>query len=99
MHTLDDSMSWWKWAVAYFFLDLEYQLMKIIQYRNSNAIMLIQYGFSKTGSGSILRYAITLIVTIAESVQTIIFLSLLSFITTFSHNLSLEEPKKYSDIS
>ncbi len=61
---------------AYFLLRLEYQLMKIIQYRNNNATMLIQYGFSKTGFGSVLRYAITLIVTITESIATTIFHSL-----------------------
>jgi len=68
-------------TVIYFLTYLEYQLTKIIQYRNSNPIMLIQYGFSKTGFGSVLRYAITLIVTITESAQTIIFRSLLPFIT------------------
>ncbi|MCD6244267.1 MAG: hypothetical protein J7J65_03405, partial [Candidatus Korarchaeota archaeon] len=67
---------------ASFFLDLEYQLMKIIQYRNSNAIMLIQYGFSKTGFGDVLRYTITLTVTITESMQTITFRSLLLSVTT-----------------
>ena len=61
---------------AYFLLRLEYQLMKIIQYMNSNAIILIQYGFSRTGFGSVLRYAITLIVTITESAATTIFRSL-----------------------
>ena len=50
--------------------------MKIIQYRNNNATMLIQYGFSKTGFGSVLRYAITPIVTITESIATTIFRSL-----------------------
>ncbi|OYT66727.1 MAG: hypothetical protein B6U65_04920 [Candidatus Wolframiiraptor sp. EX4484-121] len=91
MHVLDYSTSWQREAIAYFFLDLEYQLMKIIQYRNSNAIMLIQYGFSKTGFGSVLRYAITLIVTIAESAQTTIFRSLSPSTTAFSRNLCLEE--------
>ena len=67
--------------VIYFLMYLEYRLMKIIQYRNSNAIMPIQYGFSKTGFGIVLRYAITPIVTITESAQTIIFRSLLPFIT------------------
>ena len=61
---------------AYFLLHLEYQLMKIIQYRNNNATILIQYGFSKTGFGRVLRYAITLIVTITESAATAIFRSL-----------------------
>jgi len=50
--------------------------MKIIQYRNNSATMLIQYGFSKTGFGSVLRHAITLIVTITESIATTIFRSL-----------------------
>ena len=68
-------------TITYFLIYLEYQLMKIIQYRNSNAIMLIQYGSSKTGFGSVLRYAITLIVTIMESTQTIIFRNLSLFIT------------------
>jgi len=89
----------WQRAVAYFFLDLEYQLMKIIQYRNSNAMMLIQYGFSKTGFGSVLRYAITLIVTVAESAQTMIFRSLSPSITAFSRSLCLEEPKEHSNVS
>jgi len=69
---------------TYFLLCLEYQLMKIIQYRNSNATMLIQYGLSKTGFGSVLRYAITLIVTITESIATTIFRSL-SFSILFPH--------------
>ena len=67
--------------LLYFLMYLEYRLMKIIQYRNNNAIMPIQYGFSKTGFGRVLRYAITLIVTITESTQTMIFRSLLPFIT------------------
>ena len=51
--------------------------MKIIQYMNSNATMLIQYGFSKTGFGNVLRYAITLIVTTMEIIARIIFRNLL----------------------
>ena len=86
-------------AIAYFFADLEYQLMKIIQYRKSNAIMLIQYGFSKTGFGSVFRYAITLIVTIAESVQTTIFRSLLPSIMISSRKLYLGELKEYCGMS
>ena len=62
---------------AYFLLCLEYQLTKIIQYRNNNATMLIQYGFSKTGFGNVLRYAITLIVTTTEIIARIIFRNLL----------------------
>ena len=50
--------------------------MKIIQYMNSNATMLIQYGFSKTGFGNVLRYAITLIVTTMEIIARIIFRNL-----------------------
>ena len=69
---------------AYFLLRLEYQLMKIIQYMNSNATILIQYGFSRTGFGSVLRYAITLIVTITESAATTIFRSLPLSILLFS---------------
>ncbi|RLG03509.1 MAG: hypothetical protein DRN60_01310 [Thaumarchaeota archaeon] len=86
-------------TIIYFLTYLEYRLMKIIQYRNSNAIMPIQYGFSKTGFGSVLRYAITLIVTITESTQMIVFRSLLPLITHFSHELCLEEPKEHSCIS
>ena len=50
--------------------------MKIVQYMNSNATMLIQYGFSKTGFGNVLRYAITLIVTTTEIIARIIFCNL-----------------------
>ena len=50
--------------------------MKIIQYMNSNATMLVQYGFSKTGFGNVLRYAITLIVTTTEIIARIIFRNL-----------------------
>ena len=50
--------------------------MKIIQYMNSNATMLVQYGFSKTGFGNVLRYAITLIVTTTEIIARIIFCNL-----------------------
>jgi len=60
--------------------------MKIIQYRNSNATILTQYGFSKTGFGNVLRYTITLTVTITESMQTITFRSLLPSVTTPSRS-------------
>jgi len=56
-------------------LRLEYQLMKIVQYRSNNATMLIQYGFSKTGFDSLLRHIITLIVTVIESIATMVLRS------------------------
>ena len=65
---------------AYFPLRLKYQLMKYIQYRSNNATIPVQYGFSKSGFGNVLRYAITLIVTITESMATTIFRSLSSSI-------------------
>ena len=73
--------------------------MKIIQYRNSSPIMLIQYGFSKTGFGSVLRYAITLIVTITESTQNDDFPQLITFYHTCPRKLRLEEPKEHFGIS
>jgi len=62
--------------------------MKIIQYRNSNATILIQYGLSRTGFGSVLGYAITLIVTITKSIATTIFRSL-SFSILLPHSVLL----------
>jgi len=50
--------------------------MKYIQYRNNNATIPVQYGFSKTGFGNVLRYAITLIVTTKEIIARIIFRNL-----------------------
>ena len=53
--------------------------MKYIQYRNNSATMPIQYGLSKTGFGSVLRYAITPIVITTEIVARIIFRNLFFF--------------------
>jgi len=57
--------------------------------------MLI-HGFSKTGFGSVLRYAITLIVTITESIATTIFRSLFFsiFVTSFYFDIICMQPTR-----